>query len=100
MSSSRKATPRRKPKSPMVKVSNAAKESPPAASYSFVPDDEVQDIIRDVEKFSIRRSKNEDDNDGDEPDDSVAVRFSPIRPICFIRVGLKIVCIGTTDLFP
>ena len=87
--SSRKATPRRKPKSPMSKVSNAAKErqeeSVPTASYSFVPDDEVQDIIRDVEKFSIRRSKNEDDNDGDEPDDSIAVQFSPQYTQFFIR---------------
>ena len=77
--SSKKATPRRKSKPPitMAKVSTVAKEfhekNGTIASYSFVPDDDVQEIIRDVEKFSIRRSKNEDDKDSDETDDSTAV---------------------------
>ena len=76
---SKKATPRRKPETPITKaeVSVAAKEmrekNGTAASYAFVPDDEVEDIIRDVEKFSIRRSKTEDDKDSDETDDSTAV---------------------------
>ena len=77
--SSKKATPRRKQKSPAnnARVSTVAKErhadNGTITSYSFVPDDEVQEIIRDVEKFSIRRSKMEDDKDSDETDDSIAV---------------------------
>ena len=79
--SSKKATPRRKSKPPITmtkaSTSTVAKEvhekNGTIASYSFVPDDDVQEIIRDVEKFSIRRSKNEDDKDSDETDDSTAV---------------------------
>lgn len=78
--SSKKATPRRKTKPPIAKatVSTVGKErhekNGTIASYSFVPDDEVQEIIRDVEKFSIRRSKIEDNGESDEEtDDSTAV---------------------------
>jgi len=78
--SSKKATPRRKTKPPIAKatVSTVGKErhekNGTIASYSFVPDDEVQEIIRDVEKFSIRRSKIEDNGESDEEtDDSTAM---------------------------
>ena len=75
--SSKKATPRRKSKPSTIKAKAAGKEvqqnNATIASYSFVPDDEVEEIIRDVEKFSIRRNKIEDDMDSDETDDSTAV---------------------------
>ena len=75
--SSKKATPRRKSKPSTIKAKAAGKEvqqkNATTASYSFVPDDEVEEIIRDVEKFSIRRNKIEDDMDSDETDDSTAV---------------------------
>ena len=72
--SSKKATPRRKSKPSTIKAKAAGKEVQQIiASYSFVPDDEVEEIIRDVEKFSIRRNKIEDDMDSDETDDSTAV---------------------------
>ena len=58
-----------------VSTSTVAKElhekNGTTASYSFVPDDDVQEIMRDVEKLSIRRSNNNEDNkDSDETDDS------------------------------
>ena len=73
--SSKKATPRRKSKPSKAKAAGkeVQQKNATTASYSFVPDDEVEEIIRDVEKFSIRRNKIEDDMDGDETDDSTAV---------------------------
>ena len=77
--SSKKATPRRKSKPSTIKAKAAGQEvQQTIASYSFVPDDEVEEIIRDVEKFSIRRNKIEDDMDGDETDDSTAVCRVPV----------------------
>ena len=58
-----------------VSTSTVAKElhekNGTIASYSFVPDDDVEEIIRDVEKLSIRRSNNNEDNkDNDKTDES------------------------------